>query len=142
MIVISHRGNLDGPNMETENHPNQIIKVLQMNIDCEIDVWMMDGQPFLGHDMAQYCIDSDFLMQKGLWIHAKNLDALTFCQSLNTNVFFHDSDDYTLTSKNYIWAYPGKITNAQTIIVLKGQKSPPPGDVLGICTDYPLDYGQ
>jgi len=138
MLIISHRGNLNGSDHLTENSPEQITKVLSMNIDCEIDVWMINKKLYLGHDEPQYEIIADFLKQDGLWVHAKNLEALSVCKDI-ANTFYHNVDDYVLTSKNYIWAYPGKPVNSNTIIVLKNSESAPVG-VLGVCTDYPLNY--
>ena len=53
MILISHRGNLDGPS-NSENHPDQIKKVLGLGYDCEIDLWYEFGKFFLGHDIPEY----------------------------------------------------------------------------------------
>ena len=39
MILISHRGNITGPNKEMENKPEYIEKTLKMGYDVEIDVW-------------------------------------------------------------------------------------------------------
>ena len=46
MILISHRGNLEGPS-DLENHPAQIKKVLDLGYDCEIDVWYEFGEFYL-----------------------------------------------------------------------------------------------
>ena len=55
----------------------------------------------------------------------------------------HDKDDYTLTSKQYIWAYPGKSYTDHTVMVMPEWKEDVDWDTLratncfGICTDYP-----
>ena len=38
MILISHRGNIDGKNEVWENHPKYIIEALEAGYDFEIDV--------------------------------------------------------------------------------------------------------
>ena len=35
MILISHRGNLEGPNPDIENNPERIRQVIQMKFDVE-----------------------------------------------------------------------------------------------------------
>ena len=39
MILISHRGNLTGPNPKKENHPDYILNALREGYEVEIDVW-------------------------------------------------------------------------------------------------------
>ena len=72
MILISHRGNINGPNPEMENNPEYIQKALDLGYDVEVDVWGTKyGAWYLGHDGPEYLIDAKFLRQKGLWCHAK-----------------------------------------------------------------------
>lgn len=137
MILISHRGNISGPNKDKENKPEQIIDVLQCNLHCEIDVWFNDNNFYLGHDKPQYYIDREFLKQKKLWCHAKNINALVELKNLNTNCFFHNTDAVTLTSKGYLWTYPGKQLTNKSIAVLPEQVSYCNIQIAkGICTDY------
>ena len=75
MILISHRGNIDGPNPKMENKPEYVQKALDLGYDVEIDVWLIDGNFFLGHDEPQYKIERSFLQNKKLWCHAKNIEA-------------------------------------------------------------------
>ena len=57
------------------------------------------------------------------------------------NYFWHQNDDYTLTSKNYIWSYPGKSYTKNAIIVMP-EWNTPNWDTLkvtnchGVCSDY------
>ena len=116
MRYISHRGNLTGKNEKAENSPHRIEYALSQGYDCEIDVYYNDGW-FLGHDEEEYEIDFNFLKQQGLWIHAKNLNALVRLHESGTNYFWHQEDDFTLTSWGYIWAYPGKPLTSKSILV-------------------------
>ena len=115
MKVISHRGNLIGVS-EFENDPKQIQACISMGIDCEIDLWVKDKKYFLGHDEPRFEIKRSFLLQKGLWIHCKNLEALEQVPS-SSNYFWHQSDDFALTSKGYIWTFPEKNTGKKSVIV-------------------------
>ena len=92
MIKISHRGNLNGPLKSQENNPTQITKVLEKSYDCEIDVWYKSGELILAHNLKEdvnYKVNDNFLKQKGLWCHAKNLDALNYLSNLKVNFFWH-----------------------------------------------------
>tara|TARA_Y100001938_G_C8088322_1_gene433454 strand:- start:638 stop:1057 length:420 start_codon:yes stop_codon:yes gene_type:complete len=138
MILISHRANISGPDPENENHPDKILCVLELGLDCEIDVWKIDDYFFLGHDEPKYKIDLDFLSKPNLWIHAKNFDALNSLPS-KLKFFWHESDDYTLTSNNLIWTYPDKKIDSKSIIVDKNRNWRDKNyNCFGICTDYIL----
>ena len=44
MILISHRGNIDGKNPEKENTVAYITEALDKGYHCEIDVCKFDGK--------------------------------------------------------------------------------------------------
>jgi hypothetical protein len=50
MILISHRGNINGKIVEKENHPDYIDEAINLDYDVEIDIWMIEGILMLGHD--------------------------------------------------------------------------------------------
>lgn len=142
MKIISHRGNINGPNPERENHPDYINEALNQGYDVEIDVWNIDNKWFLGHDEPQYDINID-MNDSRLWIHAKNIDALSQLHHLNNvNYFWHQEDDYTLTSKGLIWAYPNKPVPfmSRAIAVLPEIHNTDTQNFYGICTDYVERY--
>lgn len=136
MKIISHRGNLRGPS-EEENTPPQIYKALTRGFECEIDLWVADNKLMLGHDAPQSEIDTEFLETPGLWIHAKNFNALEFLQKTTLNYFWHDKDAATITSHGIIWCYPGNFTPSG-ITVLQGNNTNIQDKCYGVCTDYPL----
>ena len=76
MKLIAHRGLVNGPDSNLENLPGQILQALQAGYDCEIDVRYINNKWMLGHDNPDFEVPFEFLKQPGLWIHAKNLDAL------------------------------------------------------------------
>ena len=139
MIVISHRGNIEGPNPLLENHPNQILKCLDKDFEVEIDVWFLDGW-FLGHDEPQHKVDIAFLQKSKLWCHAKNIEALYNLRKNNINCFWHQKDDVTLTSTGFIWTYPGKKLTKNSICVMPELLDQDIKECHGVCTDYPLKY--
>jgi glycerophosphoryl diester phosphodiesterase len=141
MKIISHRGNLNGPNNFYENTFESIQKVLNYNFDVEIDVWYLNKKWFLGHDEALEQIDISFLENNKLWCHAKNLNALNLMlENKKIHCFWHQTDDFTITSKRFIWTYPQKDTCENSIIVLQNKNDKIPSKCFGICTDYPLLY--
>lgn len=135
MIIISHRGNLDGPRPELENREETIISTISEGFDCEIDVWKINDLLYLGHDGPDRETSLAFLTKyrPSLWIHCKNLEALLALKDI-FNCFFHDKDVYTLTSKGFIWGNINSPTTENVICVM-----PPgnPGVCLGVCTDFP-----
>ena len=141
MILIAHRGLINGPSKELENSPSSIDLAFSKGYHCEIDVWHTYGKWFLGHDEPTYRIDYEFLEQPNLWIHAKNLDALyVLGANRSLNFFWHQEDDYTLTSQGDIWAYPGKPLNKDCVQVMPEWKDPEfknlNSNCLAICSDW------
>jgi len=46
MLLISHRGNIDGKQLNRENHPDYIEEALNLKFDVEVDVWYIDMNYF------------------------------------------------------------------------------------------------
>lgn len=138
MILIAHRGNIFGPNNLEENNPTYIDYALHKGYDAEIDLWCINKNLYLGHDTAQYKILNTWIKKrkKKIWIHAKNIEAMIFLKSTNWNYFWHEKDTITLTSKKYIWAYPGKQKIIGSIAVMPEIHNDDISDCIGICTDY------
>jgi len=138
MKLISHRGNISGPSFG-ENSPLKIEKAISMGFDVEIDVWKFKEDYWLGHDYPEYNISSEFLLNESLWCHAKNLDAFTSMLASGVHCFWHQEDDYTLTSHGLIWIYPGKPICKDGVIVCKSMNSTiemSRAEVYGICSDF------
>ena len=109
MILISHRGNVDGKVENVENSPELINHALSKGFDVEIDVWYVDSTFYLGHDNPQYKIDEKFLENERFWCHAKNEQAFfKMLENPRIHCFWHQTDDFTLTINGYILTYPGK----------------------------------
>jgi glycerophosphoryl diester phosphodiesterase len=140
MKFIAHRGLMHGPNPVIENHPQQIQGALSQGFDCEIDVQLIDGAWWLGHDDAQYQVDEEFLLDPRLWLHAKNHEALPALCKLGVNCFWHQEDDMTLTLQGHLWTYPGRPLFARSIAVMP-EWTMSLADAsrltcLGICSDH------
>lgn len=137
MILISHRGNINGPNLQRENEPLYIMEALEKRFHVEVDVWWKDGGFWLGHDYPQYKIKREFLQKKKLWCHAKNIDA--FYQMVDDekiHCFSHDKDEVALTTKGYFWSsFENQMTN-RSICVMPPDSRDLPKDIAGVCSDY------
>ena len=141
MKFISHRGNLNGKDVDNENNPLYIDRALGKGYDVEVDVWYVNGKWYLGHDEPTYEIELDYLKDNNLWCHAKNIDALNeMTQYSNIHSFWHQGDDVTLTSNNFLWTYPGKELTQNSICVLPEKNNQFPKKVFGICSDYIVNY--
>jgi len=137
MILISHRGNINGSNPEMENKPEYIIDALYKGYDVEIDVWSINKQFYLGHDKPQYEVSRDFLQERRVWCHAKNIEA--FYRMIDDNkihCFFHDQDEVALTSKGYFWSSSDKQMTSKSICVMPSDYKDLPKNIAGVCSDY------
>ena len=145
MKLISHRGNISGPNAERENHPDYIWEAIQAGYEVEIDVWFIDGKFMLGHDEPQYDFPFELIQNHHikLWIHCKNMDALSKLNELDPtgsriNYFMHESDLGVLTSKGYIWSTA--LFDRGILVVPEFFNREPIETTLGVCSDYIENY--
>ena len=142
MKLIAHRGNLHGPNPDKENHPDYIKLAETSGYDVEIDVWCVDNKWYLGHDTPTYEIKYDYLTNRKFWLHAKNGDAFHILLiDYTANVFWHTTEDWVLTSKQYIWTYPGKQLYPESVCVLPERGWM--GDLKkchAVCTDFVKEF--
>ncbi len=156
MIVIAHRGNVDGVNSLRENSPSFIDEALDLGFHCEIDLRVKDGRLFLGHDEPQCNISKDWLFDRRdvVFIHCKDSEALEFLfkelgrDTKEFNIFWHDKDDYTITTSGLIWAYPGSnLLNIRCISVMPESIDNSYVEksielCYGVCTDYAVRYAR
>jgi hypothetical protein len=140
MILISHRGNINGKKPNDENAPYYINEALKKGYNVEIDVWWFNESFYLGHDKPIYKVEKKYLQNYKLWCHAKNIEAIINMENSNIHYFWHQKDDITLTNKGYIWAYPGKQPIKNSIAVLPEIFKDNLGVCKGICSDYIKNY--
>ena len=142
MILISHRGNINGRFEDWENKPEYIDDALSLGYDVEIDLWFIDGKTYLGHDEPQYEIDDDWLGERidKIWVHCKNIESLNWIRTTNLHYFWHETDTVTLTSKNYVWAYPGKQPIKGSIACMPELENDNVLLCKGVCSDYIKRY--
>lgn len=143
--IISHRGNLNGPNLLLENNPDYVIAASK-HCYVEIDVWYKEEKYFLGHDQPVYEVPKLFLFNEKFLIHAKDLETfLQLSKYTSIEVFFQQDDDIAITTRtrklfhsrnemfevgqDFIW------------IDLEGKLLPEQiGNMNSLLTDYPSKY--
>ena len=144
MIIISHRGNVDGLNPQLENSQLYIDKAIKLGYDVEIDLRCSAGKLYLGHDSPQYPVAESWLEDRidKIWLHIKDYDSLVWVSNNKKSFkyFCHESDKYTLTSNGYIWSHDlnNKMTN-KCIVPLLSKKQLTnynQRNFYAVCTDY------
>ena len=149
-MLIAHRGNVDGRRPELENTPSYIEKALE-NFFCEIDLWVVDKKPILGHDQPSVLIDPGFLLNPQLFIHCKNREALIYLTELRERIcteemptyFVHNREESVFTSKGHFWCYPTQRAILYGVNLLPEIHGLSPESLLGcpgICSDYITRY--
>ena len=148
MKIIAHRANINGSNSSRENKFSQIIKCIESGYEVEIDIRLKNNKLYLGHDKPDEIISEEalFKLKEKCWIHCKNLDAISYFNKFGKvfNYFWHENDKYTLTSRGFIWTFPGETLGVNSICVLPEINTPITNfsllknqSLAGICTDYP-----
>ena len=141
-LIISHRGNVQGPDSSLENNPKHILSLLKKGIPCEVDLRRHNKEFYLGHDYPQYKISQDFLInnRKLLYIHCKDrlsLEYLNYALNIiNLNYFWNDRDKYSLTSQGQVWTNIGQKVCKNSIIVDLRPNPWYDAPCYGICVDY------
>lgn len=152
MRLVSHRGNLEGPQPSMENHPDYIDNALKYG-RVEVDLRIIDGRYYLGHDEPQYEIPLSFLLDRKyhLYVHCKTLETISYLskyevketrvlQLYDLNCFWHENDKMTMTSHGDVWCYPGYyIPNGITVLFGNTITKENFNIARNICTDYPLN---
>lgn len=142
MLIISHRGNLDGPNPEKENTLPYISSAIKKGFIVEVDLWVDDNSKyFLGHDKPEHPVTLEWLEDRSsnLIVHTKNIEAAQMLHGGRLNWFYHTDEDIVLTSKGWIWTYPGVFLR-KGIVVQIGEPDINIPVVHGVCTDYPIQF--
>ena len=149
MKIISHRGNISGPEPKNENLPIYIDKALEQGFDAEVDLRIIKGKYFLGHDNPEHLVSLDWLdkRKKKLWIHTKNFNAFEALLELNNNFifFYYNCEPLVLVSNGKIWCHQhDKIVNPKNCVVPFLDKSSALNNKefnwYGVCTDFPIIF--
>jgi hypothetical protein len=75
-----------------------------------------------------------------LWCHAKDAHALRQLVDSSLDCFSLHDDNVVLTSRNYLWTFPGEPIAKGAIAVLPERNDYDLAGCGGICTDFPKKY--
>lgn len=148
MIYVAHRGNIFGPDPR-ENDPLYLKDVMGLGFYVEVDIWVIYGDKwYTGHDKPMYMIDRAFCVDNKVICHAKNKEALVALRELNLsfldlNYFWHQDDNYAMTSTGIIISHPKSEFLPGSIAMLPERAHF--GDLskaYGICSDYIASYNR
>jgi hypothetical protein len=120
MKIISHRGNIVGPNPSRENTPSYIDTAISAGYEVEVDIRFINEKYYLGHDTPDYEVTQTWLVKRKdkLWIHCKNVEAANELSQIGSVQFFcHTSDPFVLTSNGFVWAHDLSIETTNRIII-------------------------
>jgi len=144
MKYISHRGNLNGPNPVRENAPDYIGEAIAAGFEVEMDLRMVGGHLYLGHDYPQYRVATSWIdhWQDKLLLHIKDTASLNYVMMNRSkwHYFCHEHDRFTFTSQECVWLHDLSLQASLTTIVplisrelLASYKN---REVYAICSDY------
>lgn len=145
--LIAHRGIIDGNYSGKENRVETIINAMNLGYEVEVDVHLYENELWLGHDAPQeplrLLLNESDLSNFYIWFHCKDSGSLDFFQraySASAQYFWHDKDEFTITSIGNVWTanlagcYPER-----TIVVAKNKSdalSQLETNCFGICSPY------
>ena len=142
-FLISHRGNISGKSL-LENSPDYIDNALEKGFDVEIDIRYTDNKLLLGHDKGQYPISLDWINERKnkLWAHCKDKYSIEYLNSKSSEIhfFFHEDDDLTITSKGFLWVFPGMQPVQNSIAVMPELYNDNIKQCIGVCSDFINNY--
>ncbi len=144
MIIYAHRGNLTGRTPARENAPDYIDNAIATGFHVEIDLRMVDGKFFLGHDKAQHPITAQWLRERKhrLLAHIKDHHAIREAQGIGIDLFCHEKDEFTLTRMGFLWlAQTAIVPDKYSIVPLITREqieTYPHRGMYGVCSDFPI----
>ena len=110
MIVISHRGNLTGPDGDCRY--DKVRRALDLGFDVELDVRSRDGELFVGHDRMLYPLSDLTLTEREasrVWFHAKDWRAAAAVGASGRLCFCHGDEESAFVANGYghvLWMHP------------------------------------
>ncbi|CAB5221562.1 hypothetical protein UFOVP245_188 [uncultured Caudovirales phage] len=145
MIIISHRGLVDGDDPTKENNPTAIAAALGEFFLVYIDLWMVEGKPFLGTDGPVYPMPEDFIHNPDVILCPRDRMAVNFVAIRDAHFVIPTTGDYTLTSYKWLWAKSSAASIGRDCIIHLPEDYYEPTQLVdtrftGVCTKYPRIY--
>lgn len=147
MLYIAHRGQMDGVLIHEQNTPDLIDYAIHRGFHVEVDVYVYRDGLWLGHDAPFGLLINDGTETNPEWltaradklfIHCKNIGAFKLLMDFKElNLFMHDKDPLTITTRGNVWVHPDTFAPPGTIQCAPMVYSIPESrGLLGVCSDY------
>jgi hypothetical protein len=137
LILISHRGNLDGSDPAHENTPDYLHVALHAGYAVCCHVILYHGAFFLPTAAGHYKLPYAMLSNPKVWFLADDAVTLSALCDVNAHAVPLNSQ-VALTSVHYLWCAPGESLPPRSIAVFP-ERGPAgwleSGDPAGLCSD-------
>lgn len=108
MLIISHRGNVNGPVSQCER--DHVENALLSGFDVEVDVRSNMWRLYVGHDEALYELPREWVrtdIASRLWFHAKDRRCHDALALVGHRVFMHEDEPYgSVVPDGLAWIHP------------------------------------
>ena len=136
MLLISDKGNTNGPNILSQNTPDYIDSTINLGYNVKIDLWYHNDKCFLGDDGPKTEINWDWIIKNSsyLWINCRTTNTFSFLleNAKSLNFFYNKSDVIAMTSQGLAWSSADNPHTKGTIT----QDADQIDGVLGICSNH------
>lgn len=139
---IAHRALTAGADHEKENNIQTIRSRCEQGLPSEIDIWVQNGEFWIGHDAPREPVTLEFLTSEFLWIHAKHgeafykLQALSNEMGLGLRIFYHTQEHYALTTTGDTIILPGIADVPGFCYMMPEMDTVVPTVAAKICSDF------
>lgn len=114
-IIISHLGNIDGPQPEHENKLVYVQKALKEGWHVCVDVVFHCGSFILPYAGGFNSVPGSFLSKQRVWCRAHDPATLDALCNISAHAFLNTESGLALTSSQFVWTLPGHVLTARSI---------------------------
>lgn len=114
LILIAHRGNIDGRVEDKENTPAHIEAALKAGYNVSCDIGLLHDSFVLPTSRGYHRLPYALLSNPRMWFRAADPITLDALCAANAHAV-PASVDVTLTSVHYLWCMPGAVLTPRSI---------------------------
>jgi len=134
MLLISNRGNINGPNSLLENTPDYIDSTIDQGYNVKIDLWYIHDKCFLGQDGPKNEVSWEWIIKNAdyLWVNCMNTSTFSFLleNAKPLNFFYNKLDSIAMTSQGFAWSNNNDFSKGTIVYNTDAIEG-----VLGVCSD-------
>ena len=142
-IIISHLGNINGPEPERENTFSYIQAARKAGWHVCMRVIFRYGKFLLPHANGYDVIQPAFLARQHYWSCALSPETVDALCEINAHCFLAAAEHPTLTSAQFVWTPPPHYLTPRAIALFP-EAGPEnwlsTSEPAGVCSDYPAQY--